>query len=452
MPKKPHRKNKTKPAVVVSTSEPTTTAEGDEKVLEDDIPQVFGECKFEKKKNGTNLGGLINGQFYPTVSLCTPTFNRRPFIPIMLELFRNQLYPRHRMEWIILDDGTDPIGDLLDAATDIREHIKYIRLAKKIPLGKKRNMMHSFCNGQFIVYIDDDDYYPPERVSHAIEMLMRHPDKLIAGSSMMFMYFQHNKQMVQCGPYGPNHATAATFAFRRELLDQTRFDDVAYLAEETSFLKRHTIPILQLDAMKTILVFSHGHNTFDKRVLLEEKNKAIKESNYTVRDFIKTSKENSIYQFFVHEVFTLLDSYDPGHPRNKPDVLLYMEKLKKERSQPSVLNDLMVPMLPIVMSTENGQPPRALTQEEVVDILKQLTAQIKSLQDENGQLKSQIMQHQILQHTPSKTEPEQMPHQPQTLPTQELPLKSPDSNAHVEFTGSISGLAFPGVLDDNSNK
>ena len=50
----------------------------------------------------------------PFVSICTPTFNRRPFIPIMFECFKNQTYPKDRMEWIIVDDGTDKIQDLID--------------------------------------------------------------------------------------------------------------------------------------------------------------------------------------------------------------------------------------------------------------------------------------------------------------------------------------------------
>ena len=71
--------------------------------------------------------------------------------------------------------------------------------------------------------------------------------------------------MVQFGPYGPNHATAGTFAFKRELLKTHRYDDNAALAEEKAFLKNYTVPFVQLEPKKTILVFSHIHNTFDKK-------------------------------------------------------------------------------------------------------------------------------------------------------------------------------------------
>ena len=78
--------------------------------------------------------------------------------------------------------------------------------------------------------------------------------------------------MKRFGPYGPNHATAGTFAFKRKLLKHHRYNDEACLAEERAFLKDYTVPFVQLDPMKVILVFSHEHNTFDKRKLLVNAN------------------------------------------------------------------------------------------------------------------------------------------------------------------------------------
>ena len=43
----------------------------------------------------------------PFVSLCTPTYNRRKFIPHAIDWFNNQYYPKEKVEWIIIDDGTD---------------------------------------------------------------------------------------------------------------------------------------------------------------------------------------------------------------------------------------------------------------------------------------------------------------------------------------------------------
>jgi len=204
----------------------------------------------------------------PLVSVCTPTYNRRIFIPQLIECFKAQTYPKLKMEWIIVDDGEDCVEDLFK---DV-ECVKYFRVEKKMKLGRKRNFMHEKCSGEIIVYMDDDDYYPPERVNHAVNTLRAHPKALVAGSSIVYLYFNDSGKIWQFGPYGPMHATAGTFAFWKRLLKQTQYDDEAEFAEEKKFLKNYSVPLVQLKPEKSILVFAHQHNTFDKRKLLENPN------------------------------------------------------------------------------------------------------------------------------------------------------------------------------------
>ena len=74
----------------------------------------------------------------PFVSVCTPTYNRRLFIPSLIKCFQNQDYPKDKMEWIIIDDGEDSVEDLFK---DV-ECVKYFRYEEKMKLGRKRNLMH----------------------------------------------------------------------------------------------------------------------------------------------------------------------------------------------------------------------------------------------------------------------------------------------------------------------
>jgi glycosyltransferase involved in cell wall biosynthesis len=262
----------------------------------------------------------------PFVSVCTPTFNRRPFIPFMIKCFEHQTYPKEKMEWIIVDDGFDPIEDLVKDLPCV----KYYKYDKKMTLGKKRNVLNSKASGSILVYMDDDDYYPPERVMHAVEMLQANPRALCAGTSEMHLYFKHIQQMYQFGPYGPNHSTAATFAFRRELLSQTKYDETSCLAEERVFLKDYTVPFVQLEPCKSILVISHAHNSFDKRTLLDEPNQFMKPSRMIASDFIK---EPDMMQFYMNDIDTLLETYEPGSPVHKHDVNAQILVLKEEREK-----------------------------------------------------------------------------------------------------------------------
>jgi len=267
----------------------------------------------------------MNENEMPFVSICTPTFNRRPFIPTIIQCFMHQTYPKSRIEWIIIDDGSDPVGDLFKEIPQV----KYFYYPEKMNLGRKRNLMHEKCSGDFIVYMDDDDYYPPERITHAIDMLQKNPQVLCAGSSEMHIYFKHIQRVVQFGPYNSNHSTAATFAFRKELLNHTKYNEESCVAEEKEFLKNYSIPLVQLDTKKTILVFSHIHNSFDKKAMLDNPNKYMKISSKTVDDFIK---EPEIKNFFLEDIDELLDKYQEGDPIYKQGVLSQMVSMTAKRN------------------------------------------------------------------------------------------------------------------------
>jgi len=323
-------------------------------------------------KNKSNKKKNTNHSDFPFVSVCTPTFNRRPFIPAMIKCFQHQDYPKDRIEWIIIDDGTDKIEDLIK---DISQ-VKYFKYDKKMTLGQKRNLMHDKSSGDILVYMDDDDYYPPERISHAVNTLKENPEALCAGSSIIYIWFKHINKMWQFGPYGPNHATAGTFAFRKELLKISRYNDNASLAEEKEFLKDYTIPFVQLDPLKSILCFSHQHNTFDKKKLLDMPNsKYSKDVNILVEDIIK---DKELLNFYKYDIDNLLEDYSPGKPEMKPDVLkqmkeienqrlLQIEKYKEQQNKSSII------------VKEPGKPPITLSNDEVVNLLSNQTKELERL-------------------------------------------------------------------------
>ena len=329
----------------------------------------------------------------PFVSICTPTFNRRPFWEYTIKCFMHQNYPKDKMEWIIIDDGTDKIKDLVEGIPQV----KYYEYDEKMPLGKKRNIMHDKSKGDIIVYMDDDDYYPPERVSHAVNMLMTHPSALCAGASEIYIWFKHIQKMYQFGPYGPNHATAGTFAFKRELLKDHRYEDHAALAEEKAFLKNYSVPFVQLEPKKTILVFSHIHNTFDKKKLLEQgENDYQKTSPRTVDEFVK---DVDMRQFYMEKIDGLLQNYQPGDPSNKPDVLKQIKEIEEERKSMSAQQNGSQGQ---IVLNQNGQQI-VLNNDQIVQIIQKQQEQLqhfaKMLEDKDkiiSGLESQLEVYKIM--------------------------------------------------------
>ena len=362
---------------------------------------------------------ILNNKELPFVSVCTPTFNRRPFIPYIKKCFEHQTYPKEKMEWIIVDDGFDPVGDLFK---DIPQ-VKYFYFPEHMSLGKKRNLMHSKCLGDIIIYMDDDDYYPPERVSHAVETLMSNPNALVAGSSEMHIYFDSIKSIMQFGPYGPNHATAATFAFKKETLLISSYDDNALLAEERHFLQNYTIPFVQLDTLKTILVFSHKHNSLNKDKMLENPEISMaKPSKYNIFHFINNPE---LINFYIKNVNQILEYYDPGNPKYKP---LILEEIKKVEEKQKVMilvskkiNEFINKYKTNTISIDLLIVDYEKNLEDKNFIISELIKKNKLYIDEITALKSQITQQpQIIQQQPQiiQQQPQTIQQQPQTIQQQ----------------------------------
>jgi len=322
----------------------------------------------------------------PFVSVCTPTFNRRPFWETIIKCFQQQDYPMRLVEWVIIDDGTDPIEDLVKGVPQV----KYFKYDKKMTLGVKRNLMHEKAKGDIFVYMDDDDYYPPNRISHAVSKLQKTPTALCAGSSVMSIYFYDLGKIYQFGPYGPNHATANTFAMRREILKITKYNENASLAEEKEFLKNYTIPFVQLDTDKTCLCFCHSGNTFDKHKLLEQKmpEHMRKIDERQIEDWIEAL---DLLKFFKTDVEELLKNYEPGDKKYKPDVLVQQTKMAQELEE---MKNKQAETQPIMIE-QNGKQ-MAITKAQTVEILQGQQKHIAFLQNQLQEAQKRIQELEAL--------------------------------------------------------
>jgi glycosyltransferase involved in cell wall biosynthesis len=214
-----------------------------------------------------------------------------------------QDFPHDQLEWIILDDSPQSSADQfpndLNGIT-----VRYYHLKQKIPLGKKRDLINAAAKGKYLINMDDDDFYPPCRVSHAVAELKR-TGLPLAGSSKMFMYFCKDRKIRQLGPYRDNHGTAATLAYTKEYSKTHFYYDASNgnYAEEGVFTEGWKNPMVQLDTMKTVLALSHTDNTIEKTMFLDEKfghvGKTVNLVDLTLDNFIDKDKFPEIYDFYA---------------------------------------------------------------------------------------------------------------------------------------------------------
>jgi glycosyltransferase involved in cell wall biosynthesis len=235
----------------------------------------------------------------PFVSVLTPTYNRRKFIPALIQTYKSQTYPLNRMEWIILDDGQESVEDLFEEAKKWIPNLRYYREETKLMIGAKRNKLNSYAKGEILVAMDDDDYYCPERVAHVVQKFQQNPSIELAGSSELYMYYTDVKKILKLGPYNERHCTNGTLATRASYAKSHKYDEHVTHAEEKSFLDSFKNPMIQLDPFKTMLVISHSENTFNKKKFLDELehriNPFVKLTTLKIKDWIKEPTLRNFY-------------------------------------------------------------------------------------------------------------------------------------------------------------
>ena len=159
-----------------------------------------------------------------------PTYNRRRFVPQAIRYFLRQDY--EPKELIIVDDGSDPVGDLAPADGRVR----YVRLSQKTSIGAKRNHACEQARGEFILHWDDDDWHAPHRLSLQVEELLRR-DADVCGISRIY-FFDLTRHTAWQYAYPPTERFwlyGNSLCYRREFWRNHRFADVD-IGEDTRFV------------------------------------------------------------------------------------------------------------------------------------------------------------------------------------------------------------------------
>lgn len=229
----------------------------------------------------------------PFVSVVTPTYNRRRFLPILIHQFNMQTYPVDRRELIILDDSPTSNEDLIPKNN---KYIKYIYQQEKMNLGEKRNKLNELAKGDIVVCFDDDDYHYPDRISYSVFKLNQEKAD-IAGCTSLDIYFTDIDKTYKFGPYGRNHGTNGTFAYRRQYYENHKYDNNKNGQEEPDFTNNWTEKMANLDETKIILCINHDSNTYDKKNLLKQ-NQPKREVGMKLNKMIK----DKIYLKFLKDL------------------------------------------------------------------------------------------------------------------------------------------------------
>ena len=205
----------------------------------------------------------------PKVSIITPTYKRRKLFDIALNNFENFDYPKQKLEWIIVDDspkGNDE--DTFDEGVeDLVSHIKnvkYVRLPsgdEPLTVAMKRNIGVSHATSQYIVHMDDDDYYPPESISARIKLLLKYQkeDVQCIGSTLIGTYNILNNTSSMSSD-GPLSLSEASMAYTKKFWEERGFDDDCVRGEHKYFTEQRLHKIMDVPYSFILIAINHRTN------------------------------------------------------------------------------------------------------------------------------------------------------------------------------------------------
>ena len=126
----------------------------------------------------------------PFFSIITPTYNRAKFISKALESVLKQTFLD--FEYIIIDDGsTDNTKEIIKTFSDSR--IRYIYQENQ-ERSVARNHGINLAKGQYICFLDSDDYYLENHLKILRNTIIKTSEKLGLYYTQSYMYNVHSKK------------------------------------------------------------------------------------------------------------------------------------------------------------------------------------------------------------------------------------------------------------------
>jgi glycosyltransferase involved in cell wall biosynthesis len=195
-----------------------------------------------------------------SVDILIPTYQRKKFEKLISHNISIQTYPLIK-NIIIADDSNDNLQ--LDVNYSVLNY-----KVERMSIGAKRNFLLSKSTSRYVVFMDTDDFYNCNYISHSIHKLLM-SGKSITGTSDMLMYYQEQTYRLSCiFLHAINEATLVIDTHNVQLKFKEQNS-----SEGLEPLKNHIGDIVQSDINKVMVCLCHQENTISKKVWLEERYK-----------------------------------------------------------------------------------------------------------------------------------------------------------------------------------
>lgn len=171
------------------------------------------------------------------ISIIVPVYNAEKYLKRCIDSIINQSY--NDFELILIDDGsTDKSGIICDKCAQIDKRIKVIH-KKNEGVSLTRNLGINMANGEYITFIDSDDWIEQDFLKKAIEYIRKNNVSILITGFV----FENNKKIFNVFN-GKKDKIILNNEMKREFLKQNKFSWTVY----DKFFKKEIIKKYKFDS------------------------------------------------------------------------------------------------------------------------------------------------------------------------------------------------------------
>jgi hypothetical protein len=229
----------------------------------------------ERREVKTHRPPLLYPKDCPAISIVTPTYHRQKLFDIALHNLLLTDYPRDKIEWVIVEDGTDPAlsarEKIISFQLQVPElSIRYIPLDNcHTTIGEKRNIGVEHTSHEIVLFMDDDDHYPQTSFRRRVAWLLCNDKKKIASCTTLPLYdLVSGVSAVNVPPYHlplSQRISEATLTFHKSAWRERPFPAVS-LSEGEGWIEGREHEVTEMQPQQLVVALTHGQNHSGRRI------------------------------------------------------------------------------------------------------------------------------------------------------------------------------------------
>jgi len=233
----------------------------------------------ERYPNTARPVRYLSDEELPSISVVTLLYNRRKFVDLAIHNLLATDYPKNKIEWVVVEDSDITEEQAADKVLKFgRESaplsVSYIPVPStfkiKNSIGMKRNTGIMRAEHDIVLFMDDDDHYPPSSFRRRVSTLLTHSWKpaAVVCSTIACYDLIHGISYVNTPPWNlplKQRVSEATLCFHKIWWAAKEFPEIN-MGEGEGFLEGRETDVVELQPQQIIVAMSHSANSSSRRI------------------------------------------------------------------------------------------------------------------------------------------------------------------------------------------